>query len=1180
VACPNCGRAVAAEDRFCGGCGSELPVACRECGRPLRPGQAFCTNCGTARGEAAQTNATTEDRRRVSVLFIDLVDFTPYAEQADPELVRRLQHHFYATVARVVGQHGGVVEKYIGDAAMALFGAPVATETDALRCVRVGLELQRVLTNQDREHGNGLQFRVGIATGEAVVDVSAARNGGQAIASGDIVNTASRIQSVAPPGGVLVCGRTHALTANAIDYQEQPPVLLRGRTAPTEVWLALAPMQRRLVDREPDATPLVEREHELALLAGALRRVVRDRTPQLVTIFGQAGIGKSRLVRELRRRADRLAASELDADEVDAIDHPTGEPVVWLTGDCPPFGENVTYAGLADVVKAAAGILDTDPATTARDRLRAAVGQVAQGADADRQVAALGPLVGLPGPGRAPENAAEEAESAWRRFLVAIAARRPTVLVFEDLHWADESMLRFIELLAAAASDVPLLVLCTSRPELIDRDASWAGTIAGSLTITLSPLRDGGMTALYQHMLGQAVFATELLRPLMELAHGNPLYAQEYVRMLVERGAVPLATLGRSAGDGGLPMPDSVHAVISNRVDLLEPTDRSVLQAAAVMGMQFWPGAVAAALGRPVGFIERALRRLEQREFIAEQPESSMAGQSEFRFRHVLVRDVCYQRLPRTERIARHERAADWLDSMSQQRHTDLAEVLAHHRWAAREIARTLDLPVDRYTEAARRALHLAARRAYALHALDTAASHTARALGLLDDDADEPERLRLELFAIEIAFYQDPTGFLAGGGAEQVRVLAERLATITNAPDGDVAHDAARAWTLLGQAAWLRADRATGLASLTRAIRLFEPLPDSAEKIDAYAELARLHMLSYEFEPAIAAAGTAAAIADRLGLVEAATNAQITIATARYESGDPAGYDQLRELTQRCRANRLLALRRAIRNLAVVVQEEGDWQRSVALVAESQRLDTPGSHQLTTEFAQSAMRAYFTGDFGALAAIADSGEETLWEENRDLRACMRALRDDPGAIADADAALAAARGGGYQRHLWPTMAAAALCRALLRHYAEAARLLAELTGQWQKVTVIASGEWVSKAAHAAALTGPEPADALRTPLAELRYRTPWAEAALQVVTGAVVRDTGDPAEAGRHYLAAADRHGAIAAVTDRVLGLALAAEAFTAAGELDRAASALAEVRAFAERNSAPGLLRIATGG
>src|SRR5690606_17395718 len=251
-------------------------------------------------------------------------DFTPYAERSDPELIRAMQHEFFATVRRIVSQHGGVVEKYIGDAVMAVFGAPVVTETDPLRCVRAGLELQRALARQ--RPGSGLSFRIGVATGEALVDLAAARDGGQAIVAGDVVNTAARIQSVAPPDGVLVCGRTHARTADAIRYQAQPPMILRGRSTPTELWLAVAPVPRQQGRPDPDPTPLVERQHELELLSGALRRALMDRTPQLVTLYGQAGIGKSRLVRELHRRLEALGVDT---------------PVVWHTGHCRPFGENV-----------------------------------------------------------------------------------------------------------------------------------------------------------------------------------------------------------------------------------------------------------------------------------------------------------------------------------------------------------------------------------------------------------------------------------------------------------------------------------------------------------------------------------------------------------------------------------------------------------------------------------------------------------------------------------------------------------------------------------------------------------------------------------------------------------------------------------------------------------------------
>jgi class 3 adenylate cyclase len=1151
-----------------------LTPACPHCGRALAANAAFCTGCGTPRpnhapalsdralARAAAPNGTanrSEDRRRISVLFVDLIDFTPYVERADPELVRELQKGFFTTAREVIGRYGGVVEKYIGDAVMALFGAPVATETDAVRCVRAGLELQRVLVryaNASHESERSLRFRVGVATGEAIVDVAAARDGGQAIVAGDVVNTASRLQSLAPPGGVLICGTTYALAKSSIRCASQPPVTLRGRSTPTEVWLALAPLRRNHPDREAGSTPLVNRTHELSILVNALHRGLRERTPQLVTVLGHAGIGKSRLVHELFQHAERL----FDA------------PVAWRTGRCPPFGENVTYAALADIVKAQAGILDTDNADIARERLDTALHDLVGPAETARLSDALGPLVGLPGS----NLAADETESAWRRFVVALAVHQPTVLVFEDLHWADESMVRFVERLGASVRDVPLLLLCTARPELLEREPSWAGAVAGSVTITLPPLRDPEIATMYAHLLGQATFSAEVLGPLIEFADGNPLYALEYTRMLAEQGTLRPSDALTSQQ---LPIPDSVHAVIANRVDLLDATDRAVLQAAAVVGMHFWPGAVAAAMGgRPSDAIERSLRRLEQRDLIHEQAASTMAGQTEYRFGHVLVRDVCCQRLPRTERVARHELTAGWLDTVAADRATDLAEVVAHHRYTAHEIARTLGLDAGRYAEPARAALFRAARRAYALHALDPAAVHAGRALSLCDDDTDPLERLRIELLATEIAFYAGTDSFLTGGGAEQLVALAERLYAA-----GDHAC-AARAWTLRGQVAWLRADRLGALSYLDKAVELFDELSDGLEKAEAYAELGRLHMLNMEVEPSVAASSAAAEIADRLGLVELATNARITIGTALYLAGDRSGLLELRSAVDFCREQGLLALPRALRNLAYAMREEGDWTVSDALLTETGPM-VPGGHNLATGYSDVAQRAYFTGDWlrllgAAEAAIASPGGE--WDlQTRGLCAWVRMLRAEPDAgCADPDEIddlLAAGRRSGFRRLQWTALGHGALCRALQGRLNDAEALLIELAKTWGDVRAIASGEWIDAAAHAAFLAGPVAAVTIRDMLADVPHRTPWVEAALRTVTGAIAFADGDFARAADMHLAAADIFGEMPNMTARALSLAWAVRSMRRIGDGDRTEPWSGELVAFAARCETPRLLTLA---
>ncbi|WP_229400265.1 ATP-binding protein [Micromonospora okii] len=1156
--CGHCSREAGPDDRFCGGCGQPLTRGCARCGHPNGAEANFCTSCGNPLHD--RPVVIQEDRRQVSVLFIDIVDFTTYAERADPEQARGLQQGYFTTVRRLVHQYGGVVEKYIGDAVMALFGAPVATDNDALRCVRAGLELQRNLARQPAGPHPPLGFRVGIATGEALVDLSAARDGGQGFVTGDVVNTASRLQSLAPTGGVVVDESTWAATRHDMEYDDRPPVTLRGRSSVSRIWLAVRPLpQRDLTTAE--LTPMINREHERGLLVNALHRTVTDRTSQLVTVFGPAGVGKSRLLRELARHAASLP----------------GPPVTWLVGQCPPFGENVTYAALADIVKGWVGVSDVDEAEALGDRLRQRLGGLGD-PQAVRLADPLRPLVGLPGERLTPG----ETEASWRRFLLALAAAGPTVLVFEDMHWADQAMLAFVEQLGAAARGVPLLVLASARPELRERHPAWTGTISGAMSISVPPMHDSDIDTLYSLLVGQDVLPPESRAPLIEFADGNPLYAQEYARMLLDGGLLGAPGPGRAGQAGIRAMPRTVQAVIANRLDLLDPADRAVLQAAAVVGVQFWPGPVATALGRGVGWVERALARLQRRDLVYEQPSSTMPGQPEYRFRHILVRDVCYQRLPRAERVLRHQRTADWLEQVTDGRQQDLVEVLANHRWTAHEIARTVGLDPAPYAPAARAALHRAARRAYELHALDTAATLAERALAL----AGGPDPA-LELFAAEVALFRDGDAFLLADGARRLTLLTERLAGA-----GEWS-GAARAWTLLATAAWSRADRSETLRCLDRAIGIYADLPDTEEKAGALLELARVHMLNAETDPACLAARTAAGLAERLQLREVSANARITLAVARYLSGVGEAYAELAEITEHCRVEQLSSRRRAVQNLAWALQEEGDLAGSARLVDEQRSLDLGGEHGLATSFEDQWGRSYYAGDWNSAAElVAESTRRPTGEWDLHIVAVsgwLRALRGDPEPAPDPGGgesgmdqvgrAVVAARRSGFHRVLRSTLAHAALCRAVQGRADEALRLLAELDEDWRRSRMIPFAEWVPAIGHVAVVLGGEAAERVRALLGRSPRMTPWARAAGRAAEAALARSAGDARAAAGRFRSAAEGYRRMGDVTDHMIAAALAVPALRAVDPAD-AARVLTGVRGFAARNRAPGLLRLAEAG
>jgi len=686
-------------------------ASCPACGKEL-PGEfPFCPFCAAPLTEAAP--ATAEERKVVSVLFCDLVGFTAASEAADPEDVRARIQPYHRRLREEIERFGGTVEKFVGDAVMAVFGAPVAHEDDAERAVRAGLRMLEAIEELNADDPTlSLQVRVGINTGEAVVALEARPELGEGIVTGDVVNTASRLQGVAPVNAVVVSESTYRATERVFDWEPLAPVTVKGKAEPLAIWRPLRAQARLGSDvTRTLTTPLVGRELEKNLLTGTFERAAQQRSCQLVTVVGEPGVGKSRLCAEL-------------------LTHVDGQPGLtrWRQGRCLPYGDGISFWALGEIVKSECGILESDTPEQAAAKLEQAIPED----DPERAwlVARLAPLVGAP----AEPASQEESFAAWRRFCEALAVERTTVLIFEDLHWADPALLAFLEHLADWAEDVPLLLLCTARPELYERHATFGADARNAQRINLSPLSNTETAQLVSALLERAVLPAETQQQLLEQAGGNPLYAEEFVRLLADRGGL---------GDES-EVPESVQALIAARLDTLTPDRKSLLQDAAVLGKVFWAGALAAMGDRDPAEVELALHELARKELIRPARAGSMAGEREYAFWHVLVRDVCYGQIPRAARAARHEAAAAWLEAKAGERVEDLADVLAYHYESALDLTRAAGGGHTEELQAkAVRYLGMAGARTLALD-VDRAARQLSRALELSPDD-DPARALLLE---------------------------------------------------------------------------------------------------------------------------------------------------------------------------------------------------------------------------------------------------------------------------------------------------------------------------------------------------------------------------------------------------------------------------------------------------
>ncbi len=477
--------------------------ACPSCGKEL-PGEfPFCPFCAAPLTAARPVAAVREERKVVTVLFCDLVGFTAASEAADPEDVRARIRPYHARLRLEIERYGGTVEKFIGDAVMAVFGAPIAHEDDAERAVRAGLRiLEAIAELNEADPALSLQVRIGIGTGEAVVALGARPEEGEGIVTGDVVNTASRLQGAAPVNGVACSEGTYRQTERVFDYEELEPVAVKGKQERVALFRPLRPRARFGSDvTRKHTTALVGRELEKTLLVGTFERSAQQRSCQLVTIIGEPGVGKSRLCAELFQHIDQ---------------HP--ELVTWRQGRCLPYGEGIAFWALGEIVKAECGILESDSPEEAAAKLERALPEDEQ--DRAWLTARLAPLVGAP----AEPASQEESFTAWRRFLEGLASQGSTVLVFEDLHWADDALLSFLEHLADWSQGVPLLVLCAARPELQEQHPTWAAGLRNATTINLAPLTDEETARLIASLLERAVLPAETQRALLERAGGNPLF--------------------------------------------------------------------------------------------------------------------------------------------------------------------------------------------------------------------------------------------------------------------------------------------------------------------------------------------------------------------------------------------------------------------------------------------------------------------------------------------------------------------------------------------------------------------------------------------------------------------------------------------------------------------------------
>src|SRR5215213_8055785 len=706
---------------------------CIECGTDNPPQAKFCLACGTELAAAPAPPPPSEERKVITAIFVDLVGSTARSEQLDPEDVKALVAPYHARVRAELERHGGTFEKFSGDAVLALFGSPKAHEDDPERAIRAGLAVRKTLAELNVEdEWLDLHIRIGIHTGEALVMLGARPSEGEWSAAGDVLNTAARIQSAAPTDGILVGRDTHLAAKDAFEFVEQESIAAKGKTEPVRVWRVEG--VRDEAEVHGDEAPLVGREAELDELLSFCDSSLDDRSVGIAAIVGAPGIGKSRLLRELVLRLEARC------------------DVHW--GRCLSYGEGITYWPVVEIFKSAAGIHQSDDRDAMSTRLATFLESLpTHDLDELRTIAsALSNLIGIPTTPRGTYVTSEisQAELHWgiRRGLQLLAAERPLAVVIEDLHWAEPTLLELISYLAEDEADAPLVVVCSARPEIEDVAPGFLGSEGGRRTVELQTLGPEAAKALLTDLTGDRTLAeTPFAAALIANAGGNPLFLEETVRTLQEQGLIDLEQW-QAEGVAELPVPTSVQGLISSRLDRLAVAEKQLAHHASVVGPVFWAGAVAhlGAKGEAEPSDPHSgLAELERRDFVAQQPVSTVAEDDEYSFKHILMRDVAYGQLPKGRRAELHLRFSDWVDGVPGGM-DEFVEIVAWHLEQAcalsREVAKS---PIEPPVVQAAAALSDAARRAERRESLREGHRYYSRALAVLDGQHPELEvELRL----------------------------------------------------------------------------------------------------------------------------------------------------------------------------------------------------------------------------------------------------------------------------------------------------------------------------------------------------------------------------------------------------------------------------------------------------